>query len=223
MHVCTYNLGFFFGPGLPLSLGRTFGSIAGGARLRPVTVPPPLLLLLSDFGGASELGSGSSLPFDGSGVALDSDDLSADSGGWTDGDGSGLMDADEVGFTSDGNCASRSGDRRSVTILLFLADFDVDLVVVLVDDIVGDGEVDGLCVGVVVVDCRDDHLAASSACAREGLITCSRSKPSSEHPYLFGPCMPQFDCCLYFAHHVIRVVELVWYSGTIFRVEDWIV
>lgn len=141
--ICTYSLGFFFGPGLARSRCGPLGSIAGGARLRPLTVPPPLLLL-STFGGASELESASSLLVDGSGVELDSDDFSADSGGWTDGDGSGLMGADEVGLTSEGHCASSSGESRSVTILLFLADFDVDLVVVvLVDDMVRVGEVDG--------------------------------------------------------------------------------
>lgn len=135
--------------------------MAGGARLRPVMVPPPLLLLGSAFGGANEFWSVWSLPFEGSGVELDSDDLSALSGGWTDGDGSGLMVIDEVGWTSAGNWASRSGDRRNVTILLFFAVFDVDLVVALVDDMAGDGGVDVQCGGVVGVEDRDDCLAKS--------------------------------------------------------------
>lgn len=111
MWECTYSLGFFLGPGLALSLGGAFGSIAGGARFRPVTVPPPLLRLLSAFGGANELASVSSLAFDGKGVELDSDDFSARSGGWTDGDGSTLTGDGDAGLVSDGNCASRSGER----------------------------------------------------------------------------------------------------------------
>jgi hypothetical protein len=102
----------------------------GGARLRPVTVPPPLRLLLSALGGASELGSVSSLPFDGSGVELDSDALSTLSGGCTDGDGSGLMGVGDAGLTSAGKSASLSGDRRRTTILLFLLPFDADLLAV---------------------------------------------------------------------------------------------
>jgi hypothetical protein len=68
--------------------------MAGGARLRPVIVPPPRFRLPSTFGGgASELGSLSlsSLTFDGRGVELDSEVLSVLSGGWTDGDGSALV------------------------------------------------------------------------------------------------------------------------------------
>ena len=162
--------------------------MAGGARLRPVIVPPPLFRLLSTFGGASELGSVSSFTFDGIGVELDSDDLSALSGGWTDGDGSGLMAGDEDGFTSDGNWASKSGDRVRTTILLFFAVFDIDLDVVLADDMVGDGGVDGWCGGVVEVDYGDDCLAKSSRCAREGsLITCLRpiqAKLGSPGPWI---------------------------------------
>lgn len=66
--------------------------MAGGARLRPVIVPPPRFRLPSIFGGgARELGSCSSLAFDGMGVELDSDVLSTLSGGWTDGEGSALI------------------------------------------------------------------------------------------------------------------------------------
>ena len=79
--------------------------------MRPVIVPPPLFRLLSVFGGASEFGSVSSFGFDGIGVELDSDVLSALSGGCTDGDGSGLMVNDELRFTSAGYRSSRSGDR----------------------------------------------------------------------------------------------------------------
>ena len=117
--------------------------MAGGARFRPVAVPFPFFLpLASTFGGANELASVSSLAFDGMGVELDSDDLSAGSGGWTEGDASSLIFADELRSTSAGNCASASGDRRSVTILLFLAPFDVVLEVVVADDMVGDDVVE---------------------------------------------------------------------------------
>ena len=146
---CPYNLGFFLGPGLPRSRGGAFGSMDGGARFLPLTAPPPLFRLPSTLGGgASELGSCSSLTFDGMGVVFDSDDLSALSGGWTDGDGSSVM----RGLTSAGNWASRSGERRSVTILLFLLDFEPPFAVGVVDDMVGDGVVDGLMRGWMVVD-----------------------------------------------------------------------
>lgn len=104
----------------------------GGARLRPVTVPPPLRLL-SVFGGASVFGSVSSLPFVGIGVELDSDAFSILSGGWTDGDGSGRMGVGDAGLTSAGNAASLSGDRRMMTILLFLLPFAERALVLLVD------------------------------------------------------------------------------------------
>lgn len=77
----TYSLGFFLGPGLARSRGGASGSMAGGARFRPVTVPPGFLFLLSDFGGANEFASVSSLAIEGSGVELDSDDFSVASGG----------------------------------------------------------------------------------------------------------------------------------------------
>jgi len=77
----TYSLGFFFGPGLPLSLGGALGSITGAARFRPATAPPPLLRRPSIFGGgASELGSGVSAPVAGTGVEFDSSDFDADDG-----------------------------------------------------------------------------------------------------------------------------------------------
>jgi hypothetical protein len=77
----TYSLGFFFGPGLPLSLGGALGSITGAALFRPAIAPPPLLRLPSILGGgASELGSGVSAPVAGTGVELDSSDLDADDG-----------------------------------------------------------------------------------------------------------------------------------------------
>ena len=106
-------------------------------------VPPPDFLLLAAFGAADELASTSSLAADGSGVVLDSDDLSACSDGWTDGDASFLMGDEVVGLMSVGNRASASGERRSIIILLFLPPFAVDLVVVLVDDMMGEVGVDG--------------------------------------------------------------------------------
>lgn len=87
----THSLGFFLGPGRPRSRGGALGSIDGGARLRPVAVAPPLFLLPSALGGASEFGSAASVPA-GTGVAFESEDLSASSGSCTDGDASFLMD-----------------------------------------------------------------------------------------------------------------------------------
>jgi len=57
----------------------------GGALFLPATAAPPLFLLPSTFGGgASEFGSGVSALVPGTGVAFDSDDLSAgDGAGWT--------------------------------------------------------------------------------------------------------------------------------------------
>ncbi len=120
------------------------GSIEGGARLRPVIVPPPRRLLLSVLGGAREFGSVSSLVVDGMGVELDSDDFSVLSGGCIDGDGSGLMTLGVAGLTSAGKAASLSGERRITTNLLFLLALDVDLAVGVVDDMVGVG-IDGGC------------------------------------------------------------------------------
>ena len=96
------------------------------------------------------MASVSSLPVAGIGVALDSDVLSADSGGATDGEGSGLTFADgvclEEGGLLDGKRDSRSDEMASLTILLFFADLDVALALGVL--MVGDGCVD---VGVVVV------------------------------------------------------------------------
>lgn len=132
----TYSLGFFFGPGLPLSLGGALGSITGAARFRPATAPPPLLRLPSILGGgASELGSGVSAPVAGTGVELDSSDLDAD-----DGSGCVMVGASRVlAFGVDAevfrdevleagtNRASTSGARLRVTILVFREPFGVDL------------------------------------------------------------------------------------------------
>ena len=112
---------------------------------------------------------------------MDSDDFSALSGGWTDGDGSAFTVIDEVGWTSAGNWASTSGERCSITILLFFAVFDVDFVVVVVDDMVGDGTFDGWSGGVVDVDDGDACLAESPRCAREEpsyVFSSAQPKPS---------------------------------------------
>jgi len=128
-HVYTYSLGFFFGPGLPLSLGGALGSITGAALFRPATAPPPLLRLPSIFGGgARELGSGVSAPVAGTGVELDSSDFDA-------GDGSGcvMVGAESciLGFGVEADVfrdevlepdtirASASGATLRVTILVF--------------------------------------------------------------------------------------------------------
>lgn len=145
--MCTHNLGFFFGPGLPLSLIGALGSMDGGALLRPVTAAPPLFFLPSTLGGASELGSAASVLVGGMGVALESDVLSTVSDGCADGDASALMACGLGGGVAAGYCARLSGDRRSVTILLFLAIFAVDLVVVAVVDIYGDADDGGWGVG----------------------------------------------------------------------------
>ena len=125
----TYSLGFFFGPGLPLSLGGALGSITGAARFRPATAPPPLLRRPSILGGgARELGSGVSAPVAGTGVEFDSSDFDAD-----DGSGCVMVGAesrvlrvgvevdvfrDEV-LESDTIRASASGATLRVTILVF--------------------------------------------------------------------------------------------------------
>jgi len=136
----TYSLGFFFGPGRPLSLIGPFGSIEGGARFRPFAAGPPLLRLLSTLGGASELWSAASLLAEGTGVAFDSDVFPVDSGGCIDGVVSIFGGcADGLGVTSEGKRDRCSGERRNVIIRLFLAVFDVDLVMVVVADIMDDG------------------------------------------------------------------------------------
>lgn len=129
----THSLGFFLGPGLPRSRMGALGSMDGGALLRPVTAAPPLFFRPSILGGASELGSAASLVVGGIGVALESEALSTTSC-CTDGDGSACGFADGLAA---GYRARLSGDRRSVTILLFFAGLGVDLVVV--DDMVGGG------------------------------------------------------------------------------------
>lgn len=116
------------------------GSMDGGALLRPVTAAPPLFFLPSILGGASELGSVPSTVAGGMGVALESDVLSAASDGCADGDASALMACDLVDGLAAGYRARMSGDRCSITILLFLAIFGVDLVVVAVVDIGEEGD-----------------------------------------------------------------------------------
>ena len=81
----TYSLGFFFGPGLPRSLGGALGSIIGAALLRPAAAPPLFRLPSTFGGGASELGSGVSAPVAGTGVAA------LESSGFEAGEGSGCV------------------------------------------------------------------------------------------------------------------------------------
>lgn len=133
----TYSLGFFLGPGLPLSLGGALGSITGAARLRPATAPPPLLRLPSILGGgASELGSGVSAPVAGTGVELESSDFDADEGSGcviVGADSGALMfgvDDDvlrDEALEFDRIRASASGATLRVTILVFREPFGVDL------------------------------------------------------------------------------------------------
>jgi hypothetical protein len=119
--VCTYSLGFFFGPGRPRSLMGPFGSMDGGARFLPLTWPPPRFRLSPALGGASELLSVTSVVVGGMGVELDSDDFSAGSGACMEGVGSALGGVvDDLGVLSDGYCESWSGDRRRTTTRLFL-------------------------------------------------------------------------------------------------------
>lgn len=144
---CTYSLGFFFGPGLPLSLGGALGSIIGAARLRPA-MAPPLLRLPSTFGGGgSELGSGVSAPVAGTGVELESSDFEAD-----DGSGCVIVGAESIvlkfgvdddvfrdgGLGLDTIRFRASGATLRVTILVFREPFGVDLagVAITVDEYV---------------------------------------------------------------------------------------
>lgn len=121
------SLGFFFGPGLPFSLGGAFGSITGGALLRPATAPPPLLRLPSILGGgAREFVSGVSAPVAGIGVETDSSDLSPGegTGGAMEGVTSvvGSVGVEEDSFRDEGletSLASASGATLRVTILVF--------------------------------------------------------------------------------------------------------
>jgi len=124
----THNLGFFFGPGRLLSRIGPFGSMEGGARFRPVTPAPPLLRR-SPLGGASVLVSVPSVTVGGIGVPFESDALSADSVGGSEGDGVGLaMGAGGgLGAMLDGKRASMSGEMRSFITRLFLAVFEFAL------------------------------------------------------------------------------------------------
>lgn len=121
--VCTtYSLGFFLGPGRPRSLGGAFGSIEGGARLRPDGFAPRFLLLSAGGGGgANELGP---LAAADAGVELESDDFSI-SGGCTDGDASFLMVV--AGVLVDGHLLRCVGD--SLSVISRLLDGWVDMVV----------------------------------------------------------------------------------------------
>ena len=161
----THSLGFFLGPGRPLSRMGALGSIDGGARFRtPPAAAPPLFFLPSTLGGANVLLSVASLPGAGTGVAFDSDDLSADSGGRTIGVAAPLMDVVDgclVVGVSDGNRDRESGDMDSVTILLFLPDLGDTLVAVVVVDMARYrwcGLAVWLCVGDQVCERQCDDL-----------------------------------------------------------------
>lgn len=127
---CTHSLGFFLGPGLPLSLGGAFGSITGAALLRPAVAPPPLFRLPSILGGgASEFGSGVSAPVAGTGVEVDSSDFEAGEGSGCVMVGVGSTFVDD-GFRDAGPETIRaraSGATVSVTILVFREPLGVDL------------------------------------------------------------------------------------------------
>ncbi len=112
-------------------------------------MPPPLRRRSTLGGGASEFPSAASSPCEGSGVALDSEVLSVLSGGCTEGDGSGLIE----GGIGVAKARSFSGDRRRMTILLFLLFFDEEVRALLgvVDDMVVD-TVDGYCVCSLMVE-----------------------------------------------------------------------
>jgi len=98
-------------------------------------MPAPPLLRRSPFGGARVLASVPSVTVGGIGVPFESEALSADSVGGTDGDGVGLAMGAGGGFGGmvDGKRASMSGERRSVITWLFLAAFELVLAVVGVD------------------------------------------------------------------------------------------
>jgi hypothetical protein len=112
----------------------------GGARLRPDGAAPPLFLLPSTLGGARELPSAASVP--GTGVAFDSDDLSALSGGCIDGEASPLIvGAADTGSSDD--CCGRNCDNvflesLSVTIIeparFFSPVLEVGFVEAMTDD-----------------------------------------------------------------------------------------
>jgi hypothetical protein len=134
----TYSLGFFFGPGLPRSLGGALGSIMGAALLRPVAAPPPLFRLPSTLGGgARELGSGVSAPVAGAGVVLESSDFEGGEGSGCAIVGAGsttlALGVDEDAFRDeapepDSSLLSASGATLSETIKVFPREpFGVDL------------------------------------------------------------------------------------------------
>jgi hypothetical protein len=129
----THSLGFFFGPGLPRSLGGALGSIIGAALLRPDAVPPPLFRLPSTFGGgARELGSGVSAPVAGTGVELESSDLDGGEGSGCAIVGAGstflALGVDDAFRDEAPVILSRSSEGMwRVTILVFREPFGVDL------------------------------------------------------------------------------------------------
>lgn len=165
-HEGTHSLGFFLGPGRPLSFMGALGSMDGGARLRPDAAAPPLFLLPSVLGGASVLASAGSLPAGGMGVALEADSLSAASEGGIDGEASSLTIVGDGRLSSDGKRDRASGATCRVTSRLFLADLTVDLV--RADISAGDG---------IVLDGRLEQRCsrgAEDAGGRGGSTACAR-------------------------------------------------
>jgi hypothetical protein len=122
------------------------GSIMGAARFRPAIAPPPLLRLPSTLGGgASELGSGVSVPVAGTGVELESSDLDVDEGSGCVIVGAGsrvlMFGVDDDVFLDealelDTIRASASGATLRVTILVFREPLGVDFAGVAIS---GDG------------------------------------------------------------------------------------
>ena len=180
-----YSLGFFFGPGRPRSFGGASGSIAGGARLRPVPAEPPFFFLPSPCSGALELVSTLSISTGGTDAPFESDDLSVESGGGADGDGSvlmGLVEGDLVVVEFDGNCERASAVRWRIIIRLFFPPLLADLEFVVAVDIfflksVGDGEVergqfDDADVMVIVGD--DEYGRWVARATQVGAVVCAR-------------------------------------------------
>jgi len=134
----------------------------GGARFRPLTCPPPLFRL-STLGGARELVSVPSavvVVLVGTGVAVDSDDLSAGSGACMDGVSSSVGGVgDGLGVLLDGKRERWAGERRKVMRRRFLdglvdgfdTSADVDIGEGMADEVVmagGDGGMGTRCAGI---------------------------------------------------------------------------
>ena len=157
--MCTYSLGFFFGPGLPRGFGAP-SDVSAMFRLNPGA--GPFLFLGGSVDVLLELsGAGT-----GAGVELDSDGASADSvtfsagaplvAGGGEGASEVCDDSSCIGCGFSSNCASRSGgSRRRTTFDGFLilsdllVDVDGDLVSAMAFDMV-----------VVLLSTRCDEMQA---------------------------------------------------------------